>query len=139
MKQENLSDTVRLHSPAPHVAVITIDRPEARNAVSASVAEGIDRALTLTEADTDTWVVVLTGAGGKAFCAGADLKEVAAGRAKTLGTERGGFAGARQSFVRATTMENGGCSRLVLRTQDATRRPVPSTASTGELPPTYRG
>ncbi|GFE82065.1 enoyl-CoA hydratase [Steroidobacter agaridevorans] len=93
MKQENLSDTVRLHSPAPHVAVITIDRPEARNAVSASVAEGIDRALTLTEADTDTWVVVLTGAGGKAFCAGADLKEVAAGRAATLGTSRGGFAG----------------------------------------------
>ncbi|MFC4313859.1 enoyl-CoA hydratase-related protein [Steroidobacter flavus] len=93
MTQENLSDTVRLHSPAPHVAVITIDRPEARNAVSASVAEGIDRALTLTEADPDTWVVVLTGAGGKAFCAGADLKEVAAGRATTLGTPRGGFAG----------------------------------------------
>lgn len=93
MKQENLSDTVRLHSPAPHIAVITIDRPEARNAVSASVAEGIDRALTLTEADDDIWVVVLSGAGGKAFCAGADLKEVAAGRAPSLGTARGGFAG----------------------------------------------
>lgn len=90
---EQLSDTVRLDRPAAHIAVVTIDRPEARNAVSVSVAQGIDKAVEITEADVDTWAVVITGAGDKAFCAGADLKEVAAGRAMSLRTERGGFAG----------------------------------------------
>lgn len=47
------------------------------------------------EAEDDAWVAVLTGR-GEVFCAGADLKEVAAGRGDTLRTERGGFAG----FVR---------------------------------------
>lgn len=93
MTSEALSETVRLHRPTPHVAVVTIDRPEARNAVSVSVTTGLDRALTLTESDDDIWVVVLTGAGRKVFCAGADLKEIAAGRALSLRTERGGFAG----------------------------------------------
>jgi enoyl-CoA hydratase/carnithine racemase len=93
LSAQQLSDTVRLTHPVPHVAVVTIDRPEARNAVSVSVAQGIDRAVEITEADVATWVVVLTGAGGKAFSAGADLKEVAAGRALSLRTDRGGFAG----------------------------------------------
>ena len=93
MSERLLSEAVRLHMAAPHVAVVTIDRPGARNAVNVAVTEGIDRALGLTESDTDVWVTVLTGAGGKAFSAGADLKEVAAGRALSLRTERGGFAG----------------------------------------------
>ena len=88
-----LSDCVTLRRPAPHVALVTIERPDARNAVNAAVAQGISRAVEVTEADVDTWVVIITGAGGKAFCAGADLKEVAAGRAMSLRTEAGGFAG----------------------------------------------
>ena len=59
-----LSDCVTLRRPAPHVALVTIERPEARNAVNAAVAQGIAGAVDLTEGDIDTWVVILTGAGG---------------------------------------------------------------------------
>jgi enoyl-CoA hydratase len=61
--------------------------------VNVPAAQGIARAVEVTESDIDIWAVVLTGAGGKSFCAGADLKEVAAGRALSLRTEQGGFAG----------------------------------------------
>jgi enoyl-CoA hydratase/carnithine racemase len=96
MAKDGLSDTVTLRLGAPHIAVVTINRPAARNAVDSTVTEGLGRAAESAEADPNIWVVVLTGAGGKAFCAGADLKEIAAGRAHTLRTHRGGFAG----FVR---------------------------------------
>lgn len=76
-----------------HVALVTIDRPEARNAVNGAVAAGLEAAVDATEADDDIRAVVLTGAGREAFCAGADLKEVSAGRGSALRTERGGFAG----------------------------------------------
>ncbi|BEP58486.1 crotonase/enoyl-CoA hydratase family protein [Variovorax sp. V118] len=75
------------------VALVTIDRPEARNAVNGDVASGLEAAVDATEADDDIRAVVLTGAGREAFCAGADLKEVSAGRGSALRTERGGFAG----------------------------------------------
>jgi enoyl-CoA hydratase len=55
-------------------ALVTIDRPERRNAVDAATAEGLRAALRDFEADDDARVMVLTGAGGVAFCAGADLK-----------------------------------------------------------------
>ena len=55
-------------------AVLTIDRPERRNAVDAATAEGFRQGLKDFEADEGTRVLVLTGAGGEAFCAGADLK-----------------------------------------------------------------
>jgi enoyl-CoA hydratase len=74
------------------VAVITINRPEARNAVNGAVASGLQEAVERLEADDDLWVGVIAGA-GPVFCAGADLKEIAAGRAASLATERGGFAG----------------------------------------------
>ena len=74
------------------VALITINRPEARNAVNGAVAAGLQEAVERLEADPELWVGVIAGH-GPAFCAGADLKEVAAGRAASLATERGGFAG----------------------------------------------
>jgi enoyl-CoA hydratase len=55
-------------------AVLTIDRPERRNAVDGATAELFRQGLRDFEADTDARVLVLTGAGGAAFCAGADLK-----------------------------------------------------------------
>jgi enoyl-CoA hydratase len=55
-------------------AVVTIDRPERRNAVDAATAEAFRTALRDFEADEAARVMVLTGAGGEAFCAGADLK-----------------------------------------------------------------
>jgi len=55
-------------------ALVTIDRPERRNAVDAATAEGLRAALRDFEADDGARVMVLAGAGGVAFCAGADLK-----------------------------------------------------------------
>jgi enoyl-CoA hydratase len=55
-------------------AVLTIDRPERRNAIDAAAAEAFREGLKEFEADEDVRVLVLTGAGGQAFCAGADLK-----------------------------------------------------------------
>jgi enoyl-CoA hydratase len=54
--------------------VLTIDRPERRNAVDAATAAGLRRGFDEFEADDGARVLVLTGAGGEAFCAGADLK-----------------------------------------------------------------
>jgi enoyl-CoA hydratase len=55
-------------------AVLTIDRPERRNAIDRAAAEAFRQGLEDFEADDDARVLVLTGAGGEAFCAGADLK-----------------------------------------------------------------
>jgi enoyl-CoA hydratase len=55
-------------------AVLTIDRPQRRNAVDAATAAALRRGLEEFEADDIARVLVLTGAGGEAFCAGADLK-----------------------------------------------------------------
>jgi enoyl-CoA hydratase/carnithine racemase len=55
-------------------AVLTIDRQQRRNAIDAAAAERFREALTEFEADSGARVLVLTGAGGIAFCAGADLK-----------------------------------------------------------------
>lgn len=55
-------------------AVLTIDRPDRRNAVDAATARGLRQGFEEFERDEGARVLVLTGAGGKAFCAGADLK-----------------------------------------------------------------
>lgn len=57
-------------------AIVTIDRPERRNAVDGPTAERLLAALERFEADDDARVMILTGAGGIAFCAGADLKAI---------------------------------------------------------------
>ena len=68
-----------IYSAADGVARITINRPERRNAMSWGVISGICDAVADAKADADVRVVVLTGAGDKAFCAGADLTGMAAG------------------------------------------------------------
>jgi enoyl-CoA hydratase/carnithine racemase len=88
-----MSDAVLTKQVAEHVMLVTINRPEARNAVNGDVAQGIERAVFDTEKDPNVWVVILTGAGDKAFCAGADLKAVSSGTAGGLATQGGGFAG----------------------------------------------
>jgi len=75
-----------------HIGVITINRPEARNAINGDVANGIEAALDQIEADESLWVGIITGE-GSTFCAGADLKAVASGDAGALNTRKGGFAG----------------------------------------------
>jgi enoyl-CoA hydratase len=75
-----------------HIAVITIARPDARNAVDADVAAGLEEAIDRLDGDVDLRVGVLA-ADGPAFCAGADLRLIADGRREEMYTERGGFAG----------------------------------------------
>ena len=77
-----------------HVLVVTLNRPEARNAVNAELTLGLGDALERAERETEIRVLVLTGAGDKSFCAGADLKAIARGEALSPpGTEQWGFAG----------------------------------------------
>src|SRR6266702_3036503 len=59
------------------VAWLTISRPEARNALNAAVREGLWAGVRRFNEDDTARVLVLTGAGEKAFCAGGDLKEMA--------------------------------------------------------------
>jgi enoyl-CoA hydratase len=77
------------------VALLTLNRPEARNAVNGDVARGMEAALDQLEEDDDAWLGILTHE-GPVFSAGADLKAISSGNAADLQTKRGGFAG----FVR---------------------------------------
>jgi enoyl-CoA hydratase len=79
------------------VLVITINRPEVRNAVNAAVAEGIATALDALDAEDDLRVGVLTGAGGF-FCAGMDLGAFVKGESPWYGDR--GFAGIAQRGAR---------------------------------------
>jgi len=87
-------------------ALLTIDRPKARNALSPQVLDGLMAALDRAEADPAARVVVLTGAGEKVFCAGGDLGQ--------MGGE-GGFL--------ATHDGRRAYARLLLRLQDI-RKPT---------------
>jgi enoyl-CoA hydratase len=60
------------------VAIITINRPESRNAINRAVREGLTAAWQRFETDPVARVAILTGAGERAFCAGMDLKEASA-------------------------------------------------------------
>jgi enoyl-CoA hydratase len=75
-----------------HYGVITINRPQARNAVNGAVANGIEAGIDRLEEDDDLWVGIITGV-PPVFCAGADLKEINSGNAGALQTKRGGFGG----------------------------------------------
>jgi enoyl-CoA hydratase len=72
------------------VLVITLNRPEARNAVNQALAEGVAEALDELDGDDDLRVGVLTGAGGS-FCAGMDLKAFLSGEVPII--EGRGLAG----------------------------------------------
>jgi len=58
-----------------HVAILTINRPEAMNSLTRDMLLGLDDAFVEFDRDPDLWVAILTGAGDKAFSAGMDLKE----------------------------------------------------------------
>ena len=71
-----MTDAVRYELTDDGIAIITIDRPEQRNALGKDVREGLFAAWDRFEKDDDARVAILTGAGDKAFCAGGDLKEM---------------------------------------------------------------
>jgi enoyl-CoA hydratase/carnithine racemase len=87
------ADPVLLEYLTPHIALVTLNRPEKRNAVNAALAEAMEAIVRKTEADPEVRVVILTSCDEKVFCAGADLAEIAAGTGRGIETAAGGFAG----------------------------------------------
>jgi enoyl-CoA hydratase/carnithine racemase len=71
-----MSDAVLFDARDDGIAVITLNRPEARNALGKEIREGLFAAWDRFERDPALRVAILTGAGDKAFCAGGDLKEM---------------------------------------------------------------
>jgi len=91
-----MSDIV-LFEKRGRIGIITLNRPEARNAVNVDVASGVEAAIDSIESDDEIWVGIITantaGQEKPVFCAGADLKAINSGNAGGLSTKRGGFAG----------------------------------------------
>jgi enoyl-CoA hydratase len=88
-----MNDTAVLTEPRDRVLVITINRPDQRNAINAAVANGIAAALDRLDAEDALSIGVITGA-GKGFCAGMDLKAFVTGESPWVGDR--GFAGITQ-------------------------------------------
>jgi crotonobetainyl-CoA hydratase len=127
-----------------HVLLITLNRPHARNAVNIDLSVGVGEALEHADTNAEIWAVIVTGAGERAFCAWADLKEVAAGRLTDAGDERlerWGFAGYVNNSISKPTIAAvngfalGGGTEIVLASDLAV---AVDTASFG-LPEVKRG
>jgi crotonobetainyl-CoA hydratase len=88
-----------------NVLVITLNRPEARNAVNGAVSTAVGDALEQAQNDDGVRAVVITGAGDKSFCAGADLKAISR-RENLYHPEHGewGFAGYVHHFIDKPTI-----------------------------------
>jgi enoyl-CoA hydratase len=71
-----MSDAVLFEAREDGIAILTINRPDTRNALARDVREGLYAAWDRFERDPALRVAILTGAGEKAFCAGGDLKEM---------------------------------------------------------------
>ncbi len=83
------------------ISILTIRRPEARNALHLAAHVEMDRAWRSFEDDDDAWVGILTGEGEKAFCAGADLKQrdgASSSQPYWLTLKPGGFGGLTERF-----------------------------------------
>lgn len=91
-KPESVGQEV-LFEVSDHIATITLNRPDKRNAVNAAVATAMDWCVKEVENNVDIRVAILTSSLEGTFCAGADLSEIAKGNGGALGTKDGGFAG----------------------------------------------
>jgi enoyl-CoA hydratase len=78
------------------VEILTINRPEARNAINGAVSRAMSAAMDELDEDPDCLVVVITGSGDKAFSAGMDLKAFSSGEAGDIIGASGGFGGLTQ-------------------------------------------
>ncbi|MEH7112500.1 crotonase/enoyl-CoA hydratase family protein [Neobacillus niacini] len=83
-----------------NIAIITFNRPEAMNSVNQKLWLETGAALKQFNEDPALWVAILTGAGDRSFCAGADLKEMATGNGTiTAEMKEMGFAGIVKNYV----------------------------------------
>src|SRR6478672_10012305 len=89
-----------------HVALITINDPERRNAVTAEISAGLRAAVDAAEANTDVHALIVTGA-GKAFCAGADLTALGEATEDGLRTIYDGFLAVAQCTLPTIAAVNG--------------------------------
>ncbi|MCX7864136.1 MAG: enoyl-CoA hydratase-related protein [Novosphingobium sp.] len=76
-----------------HVALVTLNRPEKRNAINGAMAAALDEIVRRTEDDPDIRCVILTSSLDTVFCAGADLSAISQGGGQAMETSSGGFAG----------------------------------------------
>jgi enoyl-CoA hydratase len=84
-------------------AVLTLDRPDALNALSFEIIREIGRALDeVAGFGYDVRALIITGAGDKAFCAGADIKELTG---RTLRQQRAGFELGQRTFAQLDTLQ----------------------------------
>jgi enoyl-CoA hydratase/carnithine racemase len=92
------------------VEILTINRPEARNAINGDVTAAMASALDELAEDDDCWVVVLTGSGDKSFSAGMDLKAFASGQGAGIIDEQGFASITRRWFPKPMIAAvNGAC------------------------------
>ena len=134
-------EAAALYERRGHVAIVTLNRPKALNAVNSALALAVGEGLERASGDPEVRVIVLTGA-GRGFCAGADLKELAQGnRVDAPGHPEWGFAGVAQHFVSKPTIAAvngfalGGGTEIVLACDLAV---IDETAKLG-LPEVRRG
>jgi crotonobetainyl-CoA hydratase len=137
-----VTDVAVLTERRDDVLVITINRPEARNCVNGAVSIGVGDALEQSQHDPDVRAVVITGAGDKSFCAGADLKAISR-RENLYHPDHGewGFAGYVHHFIDKPTIAAvngtalGGGTELAL----ASDLVVAQESATFGLPEVKRG
>ena len=98
---------LRVERPLPGVAVVTLNRPDAMNALSRALRHALHAALASLDADPEVKAIVLTGAGERAFTAGLDLKELSS---EPLGMGAANATDAAENPVRAVLA----CSKPVL-------------------------
>lgn len=84
---------VLLEMLTPHIALVTLNRPEKRNAVNPAMSDAMETILRQIEADPQIRVAILTSSIDRVFCAGADLEAIATGKGKGTETAAGGFCG----------------------------------------------
>jgi enoyl-CoA hydratase/carnithine racemase len=77
----------------PHIALVTLNRPEKRNAISPAVALALETITRQIEDTPEIRVALLTSSEPRVFCAGADLAALASGQGRHMETPNGGFAG----------------------------------------------
>jgi crotonobetainyl-CoA hydratase len=102
---DTVTEPAALVDKRGNVLIITINRPEARNAVNSAVSIAVGDALAAAQDDPEVRVVVITGAGEKSFCAGADLKAISR-RENLYHPDHGewGFAGYVRHFIDKPTI-----------------------------------